>query len=336
MKFVINTKYTKSAGYTVLCGLESRLRASGSEVVINDWENYAKYEVAIFMAPDSKIKEAKIANPKLKCLLFDPKVSRLWQIEEVKQADLLIVSSIEQKNALLRYNKNIFIYYMFPDTPEIKKEHSKKDKIIIGYHGNKQHLDAMCDVSYALDELAKKFPIEFWAIYNIDKLGQWSKNTPKICPVRHIQWREDDNMSNLNVLAECDIGVAPSLMPVNRIFTRPLSSLFFNKEGYHYNDYIQRFKFSNNPGRIYVFSQLHIPVVTDFTPSACQIIKDGESGLLVGTREGWLDALERLAQDNELRNKLSTNLKNSIDASCSVDSNFRDFLSLLNLDYVNK
>jgi hypothetical protein len=82
-----------------------------------------------------------------------------WQIKEIKIADLLIVSSIEQKEYLLKYNKNTFIYYMFKDVPNIIKEHTDKDKIIIGYHGNKQHLSAMGDVSWALDELAQRIMI---------------------------------------------------------------------------------------------------------------------------------------------------------------------------------
>lgn len=326
MNFVINTNYKESAGTIVLNGLEKRLRESGNNVANNDWNNYHNYDVAIFMAPDSKIAEAKKTNPKLICVLFDPKITLSWQIEEVKKADLLLVSSIEQKNALLKHNKNIFVYYMFPDTPEIKKEHTEKKKIIIGYHGNKQHLDAMRDVSLALDELAKKYDIEFWAIYNINKLGKWTRNTPKVCRVKHIQWSESEVV---NSLMSCDIGVVPSTVPVSSFSSRPLRSFFYNPEGYHNNDYVQRFKFSNNPGRIYVFSQLHIPVVTDFTPSSCQIIKDGESGFLVGTKEGWLEAIEQLILSNKLRNTFSVNLKKDIDFRYSIDLTFGKFLDFL-------
>ena len=70
MKFIINTNY-KSAGSIVLNGIERRLRESGYSVSINDWDNYQQYDIAIFMAPDSKIKEAKKQNPKLFCILFD-------------------------------------------------------------------------------------------------------------------------------------------------------------------------------------------------------------------------------------------------------------------------
>ncbi|HLP86289.1 MAG TPA: hypothetical protein VK153_00200 [Candidatus Paceibacterota bacterium] len=326
MKFVINTNY-KSAGTIVLNGIEKRLRETNHEISLNDWVDYHKYDVAIFMAPDSRVREAKKMNPHLLCGIFDPKVTLSWQIKETKSADFIIVSSIEQRESLLKYNKNIFIYYMFPDIIEKEKEHIEKDKIIIGYHGNKQHLSAMRDVSWALDELAKKYDIEFQAIYNIKKLGKWNKNVPKICPVKHIQWSEENVTSNL---INCDIGVAPSVIPVSRFFSRPISSFFFNKEGYHSNDYVQRFKFSNNPGRIYVFSQLGIPVVTDFTPSACQLIKDGESGFLVGTKEGWYEALKKLIDNEKIRNDTSYNLKNFINLNLSVDKTFTKFIEFIN------
>ena len=327
MNFTINTTY-KSAGTDVLNVLVQKLKNAGFKVSSND-SNYSEYDVSIFMAPDSKVREAKAKNPKLFCIIFDPKISLFWQLEENRAADLLIVSSIEQRDYLLKYNKNIFIYYMFPETRETKKEHKDKEKIIIGYHGNKQHLSAMSDVSWALDELAKKYPIEFWPVYNIEKLGKWSKNHPKVCPVNHVQWSREVVERELS---KCDIGVVPSVLPVSKPLSRPLLSYIWNPLGYRSEDYIQRFKFSNNPGRIYVFSQLHIPVVTDFTPSSCQLIKNGESGFLVGTKESWYHALESFILDSKLRNSCVENLAKEID-KISPERTFERFLSLITKMY---
>ncbi len=325
MKFVINTTYN-AAGTVVLEGLVKRLQATEHSVTRNDWEHYSQYDSAIFMAPDSNIAEAKKSNPKLLCGIFDPKVTRSCQKKEVEMADFLIVSSIEQREFFLRYNKNIFIYYMFPDVPEIKKEHQDKEKIIIGYHGNKQHLDAMKDLSWALDMLAQTYSIEFWAIYNIKKLGKWNRNTPKVCPVKHVQWSEETVVADLN---KCDIGVVPSLLPAPAAFARPIESFLLNKEGYHANDYVSRYKLTNNPGRIYVFARAGVPVVADFTPSSCQIIRDGESGMLVGTKEGWQNALEMLIKDMPMRNSLSGNLKKNLHEGYSPETTFQHFLSFI-------
>jgi glycosyltransferase involved in cell wall biosynthesis len=70
-------------------------------------------------------------------------------------------------------------------------------------------------------------------------------------------------------------------------------------------------------------------VVTDFTPSASQFIKDGENGCLVGTKEGWYNALESLISSAELRNKFSRNLKGFIEANFSPEINFKVFLNFL-------
>jgi hypothetical protein len=326
MKFVVNTNYNKSAGTTVLEGVMKRLSSAGHELTRNDWGGYANYDIAIFMAPDSQVREAKSLNPGLTCGIFDPKVTRSWQIKEVKAADFLIVSSIEQKEFFLKYNKNTFIYYMFPDTPEIKKTHSRKDRIVIGYHGNKQHLDAMRDVSWALDQIADKHNIELRVIYNLKQLGKWRLNRPKKCPVVDVQWEKEKFVQDLS---QCDIGIVPSIIPAPHFFARPLLSFFYDPVDYKRNDYVNRYKMSNNPGRMYVFSQINIPIVTDFTPSACQIIKDGESGFLAGTREGWKYALENLINDHELRTKLSACLKSSIDSDCSIDLNFKSLMQFI-------
>ncbi len=326
MRFVVNTKYN-AAGTVVLEGIVKRLGdLENHSVTRNDFDHYENYDVAIFMAPDSRLREAKKQNNRLLCGIFDPKVTLSWQKKEVISADFLVVSSIEQREFFLKYNKNIFIYYMFPDLPEIEKVHTDKEKIIIGYHGNKQHLDAMHDLSFALDRLLENHSVEFHAIYNIKKLGKWRKNLPKKCPVRHIQWTEE---SAVNDLVKCDIGVLPSLLPSPSIFARPLMTFFFNQEGYHNNDYVSRYKLTTNPGRLYVFTKAGLPVVADFTPSSCQFIEDRESGMLVGTKEGWLNALEFLVNNFEKREILAMNLKKTIDEKYSIDKNFNQLLDFI-------
>ncbi len=328
MKFVINTNYN-AAGTLVLNGLARRL----AEVVKNDWDNYEAYDVALFMAPDSRVRDAKKKNPNMLVGIFDPKVTTRHQRKESRAADFLIVSSIEQRDFFLKYNKNIFIYYMFPDVPASEKVHTNNGRVIIGYHGNKQHLDGMADVSWALDEIAKSRDIELRAIYNIKKLGTWRQNHPSVCPVTHVQWEEGKFLEDLK---NCDIGIAPSALPTPKLLARPFKSFFRNLVNYVKNDYVLRFKMSNNPGRLYVFSQLGLPVVTDFTPSACQMITDGKSGALVGTREGWRAALENLILDVEKRKEYSRNLRAYIAENYSVEKNFDAFMNFLSNIHARK
>lgn len=330
MKIVINTNY-KSAGTRVCVDdLTPKLIQAGHEVVRNDWNNYRHYELVLFMAPDSEVRKAKRENPTALVGIMDPKVPNRKRIEETKKADFLVVSSIEQRDFFLRYNQNIFIYLMFPDVPALSKEHQTSAKILIGYHGNKLHLNSMTHLSQALDALSAKYPLEFRAIYDVQGLGQWRKNRPQKCLVKDIQWKKESFLSDLN---QCDIGVAPEGRAINakrgKFFSRFVSSIFNNWPGYNKDDYLIRFKYSANPGRIYVFSQAGLPVVADFTPSNCQIIQNGWSGYLVYAKEGWYNALEQLILSFTLRQEMSDNLKNFIAGHCSVSINFQRFLEFI-------
>jgi len=317
MKVLINTNYDSAGTKVCVDDLIPKFKKAGFDVTRNDWDNYQNYDLILFMSPDSEVIKAKKKNPRALVGIMDPKIT-VERRPEVEKADFLMVSSLEQRDFFLKYNKNIVIYYMFPEIKELAKEHIKKDKIIIGYHGNKTHLNYMSDVVGVLDELSFKYNVELWVIYNIKKSGRWKKNLPGKCPVKHIQWSEE---SYYDYLSQADIGIIPAKIPVNFFFKGFCSKRY---------DYLIRFKYSNNPGRIYPFSQLGIPVVADFLPSYCQIIKDGYSGFLVWSEKGWHNALERLILRPELRNQMSRNLKNYIDNNCSPDINFQKFLEFLN------
>lgn len=329
MKILINTNYNSAGTKVCVDDLMVKFKNAGFEITRNDWDNYQKYDLILFMAPDSQVEKAKKANPSAIIGIMIPTITK-ERIKEIKAADFLLVGSIEHRDCLLQYNNNIFVYYMFPEIKSLKKEHKSKDKIIIGYHGNKTHLSCMLDAVKAIDELSDKYKIELWAIYNIEKSGKWKRNLPQRCKTRHIQWSEENYYK---YLAQCDIGIMPAKIPVNFFLgnsaTRLLSSFLDNWPKYNNYDYLMRFKGGTNAGRVYVFSQFHIPVVADFMPSYCEIIQDGKSGYLVYSKQGWYWALEKLIVSPDLRNKMSNNLKNFINSNCSPEINFNNFLKFI-------
>lgn len=331
MKVVFNTNYNAAGTKICVEDMIPKFEKAGHEVVRNDWDHYEKYDLILFMAPDSDVARAKRANPRAIVGIMDPKKIAGRQPEtENRGADFLLVGSVGQRDFFLTYNKNIVIYYMFSEMKEVSKEHIQKEKIIIGYHGNKIHLNSMEEISKALDELSDKYNIELWAMYNIESRGRWTKNVPKKCKVKHIQWSEEHYHK---YLTQCDIGIVPAKIPINlglgRLATRMPSTFLRNWLRYDETDYLIRFKYSTNAGRVYPFSQFHIPVVADFLPPYAQLIQDGHSGSLVYSKEGWYDALEKLIQSPDLRNKMSSNLKKYIDINCSPDINFERFLEFI-------
>jgi len=330
MNITVNTNYKGNTTETCLHNLGRQFEKAGHKVSYNDWDNYSKYDVAFFVGNDSEVRKVKGISPKTLTGILSPYLDEKRHQEEATAADFLMVDSIEMREIFLRYNKNIFIYYIFPETKELAHIHKDDKKVIIGYHGNKTHLSCAKDLSKALDDLAGKYEIEFRAIYNYKRYGKWNKNVPKLCAVKHIQWSNEDFVQNLS---QCDIGVVPVRIPINtaigRFTTRYLDSFIKNWPRYYREDYLMRFKHATNPGRIYPFSQLHIPVVADFVPSNCQVIQDGKSGFLVWSKEGWYSALEKLIISASLRNSMSQNLKTFIDTDCSPDINFKNFLKFL-------
>lgn len=329
---LFNANFPDSAAARVcVSDLSLLLEKNGYNVAKNDWEYKNNYDVIFFMSPDAQVTEARKKQPNAIIGLIDPKVSNPKRMENMINADFLLVSSIEQRDKLLEYNKNIIIYYMFPDIKRMGKIHEAKDKIIIGYHGNKRHLENLDpDINWALEKLSEKYKIEFWTMFNIEELGEWKENKPAGVTTKEIQWSEENYFK---YLSQCDIGIVPNQIPLNKFMNKILFSKYWKKyykrHYYHKTDYVIRYKYSTNPGRIYVFSQLGIPVISDYSPSACQFLIDGQTGSIAGTREGWYYSLEKLIKDHQLRQTYANNLHNWIEQNYSIENNFNKLLDYI-------
>jgi len=330
-KFVLNTNHLESAASLVcIKGLFNQLTKSGYEAVINDWENYDKYDYVIFMAYDPQIDFAREQNPNIKIGLADPKPS---SIRDAKNADFLMVSSIEQRELFLKYNQNIFIYYMIPDFDSFNIEYTKKDKIVIAYHGNKIHLNTFYkEITPVLEKLGEEYNLEFRAIYNIKNFGKWELSRPdeRKCKVIDLQWYEN---CYKDYFSDVDIGIVPNLYPLE--YTGVIKS-FFKTSKYFFketeNDHLIKYKFSSNAGRIFVFGTFGIPVISEAVPSAGDVIKDGYSGSLVLYSHGWYKSLKEMIDSVEKRKIYGVNLKNNIERDFNknlIFSNFIGFLSSL-------
>jgi len=312
MNFVLNaTNLDSAAALVCIQGLARQLRALGHQATINDWNNYGRYDVAIFMAADADCAAVRAANPRIVIGVADPKPSTERQARE---ADFCIVSSIEQREVFMRLNRNQFIYYMIPDCEAAPVRHVAKDRYRIVYHGNKVHLNG----SYhglvpALNELGRKYPIQFDVIYNVQALGRWTMGRPDaaLCPTRDLQWYPDCYKT---YFADADIGVVQNLMPwrheglVRRLGVVSRSLLL--ESDY---DHIAKYKSSANAGRAFIFGYFGIPVVAEAIPSTCDAIVDDHSGRLVLTAEGWYDAIEGLILSPARRQYLADNFRRSID-----------------------
>ena len=277
-----------------------------------DWNNYCDFDVALFMSYPQDLKEiprARQKNPKLKIGLIDPRGSINSKI--INDIDFIIVDSFEMRDFFSKYQRPIFTYYEYPDLKPISKKHEQKDTIIIGYHGNKVHLESMYPrITSAIERLGQKYSIEFWAMYNVAELGEWKSGFSSMVPVRHIQWSEENYYKYLTAV---DIGIVPNLVPMRDIKTLRKKTILSKKRFLDAeDDYLIKFKVPSNPGRIIVFCLLGIPVVADMYPSAMQFIRDGENGFIAYSTAGWFNAVERLIQSCRLRQDFANKQQKSI------------------------
>jgi glycosyltransferase involved in cell wall biosynthesis len=330
MKFVLNAKNIDTpAALVCIRGLAHQLEKCGYEVALNDWDNYHYYDVIIIMSKDSNYDLIKKINPNILYGLADPKTSC---IEQAKKADFCIVSSIEQREAFLSINRNIFIYYMIPEFDFTKIIHKDKKITKIVYHGNKVHLNAAyLTLIPALNEISKSHSIQFDVIFNLRELGSWTFGRPKNnnnFVINELQWYPN---CYIDYFKDADIGVVPNYIPVRNYklikYLGTISTKILLEEK---NDYLNKYKPSTNAGRIFVFGYFGIPVIAEAVPSACDALIDQYSGRLVLNKFGWYEALEALIISKEERNKLSSNFNTMIAERFSPEVSTNRLVDYLN------
>ena len=297
-------------------------------VTIDDFNNYSQYDFAIFMGFDedlSELSRAKLNNRNIVCGVIDPRGDNISNF--YKNIDFLIVDSIEMYDFFSKYQLPIFRYYEYMSADWKLKKHVEKDKIIIGYHGNKIHLMSLFpDITRALDMLSLKYSVEFHAIYNIKKLGKWKLGLPESIAVKHVQL--DSNY--INHIDKFDIGIVPASLPILNKKNILKSSIVFRRLlNHHPNDYLFRFKLTTNPGRILVFALRGIPVVSDMFPSAVEVINHGEDGYLASSSSGWYRAISNLVSA-EKRNSMSKRLQEKLFDRVDYDIQNKNLCMFLN------
>jgi hypothetical protein len=339
MRIVLATHRDDPGTRACITGLHRRLRAAGIDATLNDWSHYERYDVAVFMAYDQDMHEARRVNPRIRVALCDPKQTDDHQLAAAHAADFLVVTGVEQREVFYRYNRNVLAFFMAPPMPAVERTHTDTSPVIVGYHGNRVHLECMvASVTPALNELGRRRPVEFWAIYNVAGLGEARIGVPdpSIVKVRHIQWSSetvsDSDVSRVfyDEFRHVDIGIVPNAQPV-RDRLDALEATAYDEPEFMYEpfDYLVRFKASCNAARVYPFARLGIPVIGDFVPSANQVIRDGDTGFVAASPNGWFEALDALASSPDLRNRMADRMRTAMDTE--YERHLRQFL-----DYCTK
>jgi glycosyltransferase involved in cell wall biosynthesis len=289
--------------------------------------DYGNYDVVLFMCYDPDIAGVRKVNPLAKVGIVDARPSML---DRFLGADFLLVNGIEARDRFADYFANMFIYYIYPDLQVTPRQHEQKSSLVMGYHGNKVHLQTMFPyATAALEALAEDYQIELWAIYNVKDLGpcEFPIVDPAKVRVREIQWSED---ALQRYVPQMDIGLVPNLIPIaddaHAGWGLPVCPRAFNE---HESDFLFRFKCTTNAGRIFVFAQCGVPVVADMVPSALDIIRDGENGFVAASAGGWYRALKQLADSTGLRERFGVRLRDDCRQRAGVDGMNRHLVDFL-------
>ena len=289
---------------------------------ISESSDYLKADYVFFMTYQKdleELKKVKTQYPQIKAALIDPRGEMVR--DYIQYCDFLVIDSIEMYDYFAQYSIPIYTYHEYPMFNARQKKHTKKDKIILGYHGNKVHLTAMYPkITSAIISLSKHYNIEFWAIYDVNTLGKWDIGAPKNVKIKHIQWHPDVYATTMK---DIDIGLIPACMPIKKVLK--VNKFFLDSP----EDYVIKFKMPSNPGRMAVFAKLGIPVVADFLPSHIQFIDHGTSGFLAETTGGWLNALQKLIESHDLRNSISSEMHLTYKSKFNFETqniNFYDWL----------
>lgn len=219
--------------------------------------------------------------------------------------DFVIAGSLEEADSLSHYD-SVFLYPLIEKMYQNKidyKMHSHVDKLRIGFHGHYPHLSKFePHLKNALERFNDECEVELLVITGNPEF-KWKYGRPNI-NIAHRSWKLD---MIKNDLLSCDIGIIPNVTSLSTEDT-PTSI----DRGLYNTDYMLRFKNKSNAGRCFVFHQLGIPVVADFTPSNFHILGDLKSGFVAHNENSWFKALMKL-RDYKLRQKIADNAKVEFD-----------------------
>jgi hypothetical protein len=246
---------------------------------------------------DNKIKNTKYPNKKVG--IITPSSD---DINTLRSSDFIIVGSTEEKESIIKNNKNCFLFpqieNMYQKVP--LKIHEKKDIITIGYHGNQNHLNHMSiGLKWALEKLSTTVKIKFTYICKNNK--EWIQGKPNI----HMEFKKWKINTIIKDIQQFDIGIVPSISEISSE-----NNLNSNLElGIYSTDYKIRFKNKSNIGRSLVLFQCGIPVVADIIPSNMHMLANPDNGYAVASKEGWYYALKELCCETK-RNFIAINAYN--------------------------
>lgn len=252
------------------------------------------YDVILFMSG------TKNSNFKKKYgVLYGIVDPRAGNYDNFQKYDFIIANGIEEKIFFSFSKLPTLIYPTYPSI-NLKKKKNNKNKTIISYHGNREHLINMSPrITTAIKRIATEHLIELILIYDYKKKGKINvfKTTQDQFKISHKQYYNDCYNRYLH---DTDIGIVPQLIPSKNKQIQKNFSYYFSKQLFKKKYFFSiNFKETTNLGRHLVFAQLKIPTISDYTLSSSNFINDGINGYLAHDTVDWYESFKKLIENKK-------------------------------------
>ena len=314
-------------GHTQLEYLEKQGKLNYKFVIshFTNKKNIEWADIIIFLRSDSDIdayvsKIAKKANKKLIYVLDDDILNvpsylssaPYYLLPSTNKNIRTIMSNCDtfltpSPVLLDKYGKNFKNCYLI-DEPSLNRinKKEKNNKVKIGFAGS---IDRAQDLNQILEDAITQIVEKYKDSIDIEFMGAKPNFVDKL-GLKHLPY-QDGYDAYTAYMAKCnwDIGLAP--MPDSK----------FHRCKY-FNKYVEYASF----GIAGIYSNLE-----PYTYG----IKNNENGLLVNnTTKDWVDAISKLIDDNELRNKISNQCLKEANEVYALDILANDYLDKITRDYI--
>ena len=305
----------------VATALETRfagiLKESSDEVTVSDSFEDIPYQVDLVVTDTLSIRDILRLRDlsSAKICLADPKIKLPEELVVARLCDFVMVGSFEHKKAMESLGIPAVIFTFLPvlhsRTEGVRGRTGEDKPLVLGYHGNKIHLDTFAKKTLKIIDDGLDAAVELRAFYNIAKLGMWNPGYLKNIEVQHMPWHPEETFKQLS---QIDVGLVPNniphISPPYALMPRRLSNPIWkiNRFGIRKDDYDLRFKVTSNAGRIYPFGKASVPVIADFFPSSSMLVRDGIDGFLCLNDNDWATAVSTFVQTPSLARVMGASL----------------------------
>jgi len=209
--------------------------------------------------------------------------------EIVQLSNLVLVGNQYLKDFATQYNQQVEIFPTLINTdfhiPKKENIQNKKNSLCIGWTGSYFTLPYLYTLKFVFKKLSNQYPYLYFKIIGASSFATWEG-----IPIKTIPWSLRDEIQQLQ---EIDIG----LMPLTH---DPFSQ---GKCGFKALQYMS----------------LEIPAVCSPVGISTTIIQDGINGFLCHSEEEWIQKLQLLIENEDLRKKLGKEGRKTVIQFYSVE-----------------